>query len=102
MERAQMVNVYTCPVCGWKAVTRNLVAGVTPMFIKCEGPERCDAKTFPVCGSSCYRVDQKQEPTHEWYKPTEDELMRRPWMIEHVAKGGLALRRVGQLEADPA
>lgn len=96
-EAARAINVYTCPTCGWKAITRNLVEGVTPFLIRCEG-KKCDKDNFPGCMSAMYRVNQHQTPTHEWYKPSDEELMRRPWAIDHVAQGGLLLRRVGDLE----
>jgi hypothetical protein len=97
METKNAINIYTCKVCGWKAITKNLEEGVTPAFIGCEGND-CDKHELPACISSMYHVPQNLQPTHEWYKPTEDELMRKTWMLEHVFKGGLVLRKVGDLE----
>lgn len=69
-------NRYTCPKCGWSIVTVDRDEGVTPMFIRCEG-KQCDAGTFPAAASSCYRVDQALVPSHEWYRPTEEQLLER-------------------------
>lgn len=94
MEKKKAVNVYVCPSCGWRAITVNLVDGVTPFFIRCEGARRCDADRFPSATSAMYRVDQSLTPTHEWYRPDEQELNAKPYMREHVEQGGLALRKI--------
>lgn len=66
MEHAKAINRYTCR-CGWTIVTKNVVEGVTPMFVTCESCGRDAA-------SHMYRVRQNLVPTHEWYRPTESEL----------------------------
>jgi DNA-directed RNA polymerase subunit RPC12/RpoP len=97
-EQQNQINVYRCPDCGWRIVTRNRDEGVTPMFIRCEG-SKCDAGEFPKATSAMYRVDQSLPPTHEWFKPTKAEVEAR-WPTAdgrrsvwgHVQQGGLILQ----------
>lgn len=89
-ERVGEVNQYECqdPECTRVVTTVNRAAGVTPMFItcaKCRGPMQ----------SKWYDVDQALAPTHEWYRPTPDELAGKSLaQIDHVRDGGLLLREV--------
>jgi hypothetical protein len=98
-EAAGQVNRYDCQSCGDHIVTVNVVEGVTPFMIS----HRDDAGSVACSGRmySCfYRVDQDLEPTHEWYRPTRKQVVRRfrrqpdvlASMLEHVEKGGLDLR----------
>lgn len=96
-EPANAINVYTCPRCGWRMVTINRVEGTTPMFIRCGSDKKCDDTTFPGAVSAIYRVRQTLTPTHEWYRPTtatERKKLRDPNIRQHVALGGLLLRRI--------
>jgi hypothetical protein len=95
MEPANMINTYTCPECGWQIVTITRVEGVTPAFIRCEG-RRCDVNTLPGAISAMYCVNQSLTPTHEWYRPDANELVEKPWALEHVTMGGLLLRKIGE------
>jgi hypothetical protein len=84
-------NVYTCQTCAWKAITVDLVEGVTPFMIGCERP-LCEGDAY----SAGYVVDQTLLPTHEWYRPDTKEAKRlgRLWR-DHLKGGGLKLRKVG-------
>lgn len=94
-EAKNAINEYRCPTCNWKAITKTLVDGVTPMFIRCEGPKLCDRNTLPAAVSMMYRVNQAQQPTHEWYRPEGEELEKAvPSVKDHVEAGGLLLRRL--------
>lgn len=87
------VNAYTCEKCAKKTITRDADNGVTPFMIDCV-----------YCGgmaqSAFYRVPQTLMPTHEWYHPDKPELLEMvayPELlstIEHVAQGGLLLRKI--------
>lgn len=93
-EAKNAINEYRCPLCGWKAITKTLEDGVTPMFIRCEG-KRCDRNTLPAAASMMYRVNQAQQPTHEWYRPDAKELEgSTDGVREHVSQGGLMLRKL--------
>ena len=94
MEQGNAINVYRCPMCHWQAVTINRVEGVTPMFIRCESKTCASRNDLPGCFSAMYRVSQQLEPTHEWYRPEEEELLEKPWARAHVEAGGLMLRRI--------
>jgi Zn-finger nucleic acid-binding protein len=93
METLGLINTYTCPTCGWRAVTVNRADGVTPMFIRCEGV-KCDRNDLPGATSAMYRVPQTLAPTHEWYRPDDAELIEKPWARRHVSMGGLLLRSI--------
>ncbi len=90
-EAAGLINIYSCRTCGWKATTRNRDAGTTPMFLACEN---CRG----TAASACYEnVPDTAEPTHEWFKPKtagERKKILTPAMAEHVALGGLLLRKL--------
>ena len=89
------INTYTCPTCGHRIITIDRDEGVTPMFVRCEGPLRCDRDTLPGATSSMYRVAQTLTPTHEWYRPSVKEMRGlSPSMIHHIRQGGLLIRPI--------
>lgn len=96
-EEKGAINIYTCPSCGWRAITRNRDDGTTPFMIACEGKD-CEADPrVGGCTSAFYRVDQTLEPTHEWYRPLsagERKAMKDPALRDHVRMGGLLLRKI--------
>ena len=60
-----------------------------------------DCEKCKEMSTSCfYRCDQTLTPTHEWYKPTMEELKKLykgnvlTGMVEHVEMGGLDLRKL--------
>ena len=97
------INAY---VCGnlHVTVTEDRDVGTTPMFIqcpKCGMPTTAEQELLSMGRSLMYKVNQKEEATHEWYKPTEDEMadlcndmsegaFRQ--IAEHVKQGGLLFR----------
>lgn len=82
-------NVYTCGA-GHHTVTIDQEDGVTPFMILCEH-EEC----IEMAKSHFYNVNKDEEPTHEWYKPTELELQDIDrHSEEHVLQGGLLIRGI--------
>ena len=91
------VNAYECESCAALRIMVDRAEGVTPMFLACH-----------VCGgrssSYMYGVPQDLVPSHEWFKPTDDELVAKyasmPRVLEsmrrHVANGGLDIRPIGE------
>lgn len=92
----EKLNAYECDGesfkgtkgCGSYIVTIDRHPGVTPFMLKCGN-----------CGgfahSKMYRVQPDLTPTHEWYRPekaSDVPLLAR----DHVAKGGLVLRAIGE------
>lgn len=74
--------------CGSYIVTIDRHPGVTPFMLKCGN-----------CGgfahSKMYRVQPGLTPTHEWYRPdTIKDVPKSAY--DHVAKGGLVLRPIGE------
>jgi hypothetical protein len=92
-EPVGLINTYVCSL-GHRTVTVNSAEGATPPRIDCR---ECLWEGSPNQAESCYcRVDQELRPTHEWYRPEGEELARLDDATrEHVAKGGLLLRRIG-------
>lgn len=84
-------NRYTCSYCGFSFVTVDLVDGTTPFMTGCKNPMPCRG----MARSSFYRIDQSSEPTHEWYSPSQLEIrdIIDPNVLQHVAMGGLLLRK---------
>lgn len=117
-EQAGKKNGYKCKGCGWRIVTVNACEGTTPFMVGCENPAPTeeekragkDAQGFSGskgCGafmeSFFYQVPQHLEPSHEWYSPDKQERKRlrrkgQAETLEHVERGGLLLRRVGQAD----
>lgn len=87
------INVYTCKKCGHQTITIDREEGVTPFIIGCDS---CKGESY----SSFYRCSQGLTPTHEWFKPTIEELKilyegrMLDGMIDHVEQGGLDLRKI--------
>lgn len=102
---AGKLNVYTCHQHRHTTVTIDREEGVTSFIISCpvcktEG--RGDVEAY----SAMYRVSAGLTPTHEWYKPTEDDLRNLKVVVhpnhfanlmDHVEQGGLLFRKIGEV-----
>jgi len=76
------INCYVCK-CGCATKTIEVDHGTTPSAIKCE-----------LCGSMAY---DDVAPTHEWYRPSFEELLTMlndEEMVKHVLQGGLCIRKI--------
>lgn len=97
------VNVYACtpPMmagstmkggCGYWICTVDREPGVTPMFTKCG---HCGG----TATSRMYKVDQREKPTHEWFRPKSAAELPKGYTVDSVAQhlrnGGLLLRPIG-------
>lgn len=87
-------NAYRCSTCNSLTITYDRHPGITPAFV--------DHATF---GHSCpgqtaslgYPADMPSdlEASHEWYRPSEDELITlTDQAVNHVLNGGLLLRLI--------
>lgn len=101
-EQSGKINMYRC-INKHEIITINKDEGTTPMFITCE---KCQKQMQ----SKFYMVDQTLVPTHEWYKPHEEECKADAisfakqhnidsenvvaGFLEHLTKGGLFLRLI--------
>jgi hypothetical protein len=103
-EAAGRINAYVCHNLH-AIVTENHDAGVTPMFTTC-----------PLCStamaSRMYQVAEDLEPTHQWYRAKEEDLLAlefravakgasdgiRAAIRQHARNGGLFLRAIGARE----
>jgi hypothetical protein len=85
-------NVYSCTECGYQTITIDKDDGTTPFMIQCRNPFKCTGWSR----SNFYRVDQDLPPTHEWYRPDEQEIaqLTKPAVIDHVRMGGLLIREI--------
>lgn len=93
------LNVYRCSL-GHNTVTIDRDAGVTPSGMLCPHVEH---RGFPVVEVVCdlqtrsgfYRVPAGLTPSHEWYRPGDDERRTlNPYKADHVNRGGLLLRPI--------
>jgi hypothetical protein len=82
-------NIYICEGCRCSITTIDKDDGVTPYLVKCRVTPGCSK----LMRSQFYRVDQVLEPNYEWYKPDDSEKIERGYE-EHVAMGGLLLRKI--------
>lgn len=87
------VNCYKCDRCGHITKTIDIDDGVTPYAFT------CDYCGNPFATSTMYNdIAPKQEPTHEWYRPSLKETLK--WrcknasMLEHILNGGLDVRAI--------
>ncbi|GAB3164636.1 hypothetical protein [Telluribacter humicola] len=89
VDLTNRVNCYLCS-CGQITKTKDLDAGTTPMFIKCETCGKDARSTF-------YQdIRPDQEPTYEWYRPALKEVLKlrsKETTLDHVLSGGLLLRK---------
>lgn len=90
-------NVYVCAECHGKVRTRDVADGVTPMMIRCLVKEGCLGMMHSLFYRSAkFPQDAPKEPTHEWYKPTTEEIKAMPKEHRfHYENGGLRLRPIG-------
>lgn len=99
-ERVGKLNAYTCQA-GHVTFTIDRDAGVTPAGMPCPYEQ---ARGFPavtiVCElharSAWYRLpDGDWQPTHEWYRPDDDERRTLDaYQADHVNRSGLLLRPI--------
>lgn len=88
-QKSDRLNIYTDGE-NRTIVTVDINTGITPYVIN-------DKETDRLLKSLCYLVPQDIKPTHEWYRPTLEEHKLLPMnMREHVSKGGLVLRKIGE------
>lgn len=105
---ANRKNAYYCEDCRGYIVTVDVDAGVTPMFLACRvlGEPTDTANTCKGTSKSMMYPDEPwpehdghgtpipTEPTWEWYRPDGRETRELDsGSFEHVAKGGLLLRK---------
>lgn len=100
-ERLARVDLYRCDVCQGLTMTRMAHPGIAPRVVdhaRFSHDTRCTGTTV----SLGYPEDVPSEwtPSHEWYRPGEDELLRlADEVIDHVLRGGLILRLIPLDEA---
>lgn len=87
----ERINVYTCAE-GHKTVTVERGEGVTPMLLRCRVSPGCSH----MARSAFYVVaDPKPTPTHEWYRPSDEEVDAMPAAHrDHYRRGGFAIREL--------
>lgn len=88
VDLIKRVNCYVCK-CGEVTKTRDVDAGVTSMVVSC--PE-CKGNAM----SSFYKdIAPDQNPTHEWYRPDLEKVLKlSEWELDHVLQGGLMFRKI--------
>jgi len=90
MTNLLRTNCYQCFACGHRIITIDKDVGVTPFMVACE-KEGCKDNMR----SNFYSIPPDAVPTHEWYKPDENEFNGlNEWNKDHVRNGGLLLRKV--------
>lgn len=86
------INVYTCQL-GHQTVTVDLEEGVTPFMIRCKQKHGLKYDCTEMAQSCMYACPQILTPEYEWYKPTDLKKLNKGER-EHVAQGGLLLRKI--------
>ncbi len=101
-EPGDKVNLYRCSA-GHATVTIDVDEGVTPFMMGC-AHKGCDLDSqsafYPQGVRTLMVLEKFGQPTHEWYKPTPEQLYMQyshdvhilANMIDHVKRGGLDLR----------
>ena len=101
------INVYRCDN-GHDTVTICRDEGVTPFMLGCRWETKENwpkNRPCPLMGRSAFFHDSVQDrtPEWEWFSPTLEEIKKMPpAMREHVAQGGLDLRRIVTNGSSPA
>lgn len=84
------INCYVCK-CGCVTKTTEVAHGITPSVLKCES-----------CGSLAEDTKYNDvapdiNPTHEWYRPSFEELLNMlndEEMVQHILLCGLCIRKL--------
>lgn len=107
MAESKKINAYRCSTCGRFTVTIDRDRGVTPFQIGCRAIEGCQGQAY----SSFYECPQDLTPTHEWFRPTEEDIQVEVMAFDgdeldlesfeaalrdHYERGGLALRQIDE------
>lgn len=91
------VNGYLCKACNGLTMTYDRHPGITPMFVdhkRFDPNSRCPGMAQSL-GYPAEAPPAEWSPSHEWYRPAEDELLRfSDAAINHVLSGGLLLRPI--------
>jgi hypothetical protein len=96
---ALRMNVWECEDCKGLVLCFDRHAGVTPFLVShrtlgadCEGT--CRSHFYSGASARAAR-DVLGQPSHEWYRPSADELKGKPRpVVDHVMQGGLLVREV--------
>ena len=91
VDLTNRINCYTCSN-GHITKTRDIDAGVTPMFHVCE---TCGKQAISTFFKDITTSDK--EPTQEWYRPDLKETMKyrnKEHVLEHIFNGGLLNRKI--------
>lgn len=91
--KIDLTNRVNCYTCSNRHITKtiDIHAGVTPMMNTC-------AKCNETARSSFYKdIAPSQKPTHEWYRPTLQQVLKmrgkENGLLDHVLQGGLDYRK---------
>ncbi|AOW08720.1 hypothetical protein [Flavobacterium gilvum] len=85
------VNCYVCDSCGNITKTKDIDAGVTPMFFSCE---KCGQRARSTFFND---IVPNKQPTIEWYRPSLHECLKmrsKEAALDHVLNGGLNFRKI--------
>lgn len=100
----RILNGYVCDTCKGLTMTRDRHPGVTPKFVDhraFDPGHRCPGTTVSL-GYPEDAPPADWTPSHEWYRPSEDELIRlTDAAINHVLKGALLVRPLPLEEVRP-
>lgn len=91
----RIVNGYRCQKCHRILIVTHRDAGVTPMSLSCQKTPGCFGASYSMGYPAAPVPAEFGAPTHEWYRPEQDEFdaLDVPQQ-DHVRRGGLILREV--------
>lgn len=101
-KKMSKINAYVCPHLH-TTVTIEYGDGNTSFMMSC--PKCLKKGVQELATSQVYKVNQNLTPTHEWYKPTAEEIehIRKSspdsnfrQLQQHVMRGGLLLRELSK------
>jgi hypothetical protein len=87
-------NQYVCTACGGSIITVDRDEGTTPFMTDCKTTGGCPGHMQSEFYSPTV---QGREPTHEWYRATEQEIATKKnpaACLQHHKMGGLFLREI--------
>ena len=89
------VNAYRCDECKGFITTRDVDAGVTPMFLGCRATEGCQGRSVSSGYPDGPIPDWIPPVEWEWYRPAGHDLTGETDEVrDYVAQGGLLLRPI--------
>lgn len=94
-DQRRTLDAFRCDTCHGVTITVDRHPGYHPRLVDCArfDPERSRCPGLTTAAGYPDDLPSDVEPSHEWHRPSEDELLSLPdAFVDHVLRGGTLLR----------